>query len=170
MDEDRSTTPSARHDSDRAASKNERKRGRSDRDGASSIGRVGSDRDGASSTGRVSSSGQEQLRVGAGSSSAPPRQWERISPDTGGQVKRVLRTMIDRDSYWSIVTAGVLTLVATCLVLLWAKPVIVLKTAEDGSVEQGRISVAKLFTWSAFAAILVAGIAFYVKWHRNNVD
>ena len=78
--------------------------------------------------------------------------------------------MVDSDSYWSVATAGVVTLVVTCLVLLWAKPVIVLKTSEDGSIEQGRISVSKLFTWSALAAMLVVGVALYVKWRRNNAD
>ena len=95
------------------------------------------------------------------------RRWEKITPDVRDQLKSALKAMVDPDSYWSVVTAGCVALLLSCLLLLWARPSVVLKKNTDGSVEQTRICVTRLFATSTFLALLVVGIALYFKWRRG---
>jgi hypothetical protein len=74
--------------------------------------------------------------------------------------------MIDPDSYWSVATAGVATLIATCLLLLWTRPFIVLQKNEDGTVD-GHVCVTRLLVTSAVVAAGVAGVCVYLKWRRG---
>lgn len=95
------------------------------------------------------------------------RQWEQINPEGSAQLKNVFQKMIDPDSYWSVATAGVATLIATCLLLLWTRPFIVLQKNEDGTVEQGRVCVTRLLVTSAIAAAIVTSVCVYLKWRRG---
>ena len=99
--------------------------------------------------------------------SAPVRQWEQINPEGSTQLKNVFQKMIDPDSYWSVATAGVATLIATCLLLLSTRPFIVLQKNEDGTVEQGRVCVTRLLVTSVIAAAIVTGVCVYLKWRRG---
>ena len=96
------------------------------------------------------------------------RRWEKITPDVRAQLKTALRAMVDPDSYWSIVSAGCVTLLMSSLLLLWARPSVVLKKNADGSVERSRICITRLFAMATFLALVVVGIALYVKWRRGN--
>lgn len=95
------------------------------------------------------------------------RQWTQINPEGSTQLKNVFQKMIDPDSYWSVATAGVATLIATCLLLLWARPFLVLQKNEDGTVEQGRVCVTRLLVTSAVVATGVTGLCVYLKWRRG---
>jgi hypothetical protein len=86
------------------------------------------------------------------------------------QLKTALKAMVDPDSYWSVVTAGCVTLLLSCLLLVWARPSVVLQKNPDGSVEQSRVSITRLFATAAFLTLVVVGIALYVKWRRGKPD
>ena len=75
--------------------------------------------------------------------------------------------MVNPDSYWSVVTAGAAALIAACVLLLWIRPNFVLQKNEDGAIEHGRISVTRLFVFSALIAAAVVGLTLYIKWHRG---
>jgi hypothetical protein len=98
------------------------------------------------------------------------RRWEKITPDVRDQLKTALKAMVDPDSYWSVVTAGCVTLLLSCLLLVWARPSVVLQKNPDGSVEQSRVSITRLFATAAFLTLVVVGIALYVKWRRGKPD
>jgi hypothetical protein len=98
------------------------------------------------------------------------RRWEKITPDVRAQLTTALKAMVDPGSYWSVVTAGCATLLLSCLLLLWARPSVVLQKNTDGSVEQSRICITRLFATSAFLAAVVVGIALYIKWRRGKHD
>jgi len=95
------------------------------------------------------------------------RRWEKITPDVRVQLKAAFQAMINPDSYWSVVTAGAVALLCSCLLLLWARPSVVLQKNTDGSVERSQLSLTRLFATSVFLAAVVVGLALYFKWRRG---
>lgn len=75
--------------------------------------------------------------------------------------------MFDPDSYWCVATAGIGTLIVSCLLLLWTRPFVVLQKNEDGTVEQGRICFTRLIVVSLVVTAGVVGTSIYFKWHRG---
>ena len=128
----------------------------------------------ASVSGRMRASGQASRPFPRPPPPPPPfsveRRWEKITPDVRAQLTTALKAMVDPGSYWSVATAGCATLLLSCLLLLWARPSVVLQKNTDGSVEQSRICITRLFATSAFLAAVVVGIALYIKWRRGKHD
>lgn len=99
--------------------------------------------------------------------SREPRNWEHVTEAGSTQMKNVFQKMVDPDSYWSVATAGVGTLIISCLLLLWARPFVVLQKNEDGTVEQGKICFTRLIVTSLVVTTGVVGVSIYLKWRRG---
>ena len=96
-----------------------------------------------------------------------PRQWKQMNEPGSTQIKNIFQKMIDPDSYWSVATAGIITLIISCLLLLWARPYVVLQQNEDGTVEQEKVCFTRLIVTSLVIAGTVTGVSIYLKWRRG---
>jgi hypothetical protein len=102
---------------------------------------------------------------------APERTWRPVPVNPGMQLKDLWNKVTDPESYWSVAAAALLTLVLTCVVLVYYRPELVLQRDADGNVQglggETRLSVPRLIGCAAGAAVLVAGVCLAVKYYRS---
>ena len=91
----------------------------------------------------------------------PERRWHDLPPASDASWKDVFRKLTDASSAWSIVAAGVGTLVLACVVLLYARPQFLMgKPKAEG--DPPRLSLGKLIACAVALAAVVSGVAAYL--------